>query len=45
MNAREKLLAKIKKWDGVNKYIVRKARKELRELDEQPQVEEEKPDL
>ena len=34
MRTRETLEQEIKTWDGVNKYLTRKARKELRELDQ-----------
>jgi len=36
---KEELENEIKLWDGLNKYIVRQAKAELRELENKPEIE------
>ena len=45
MVTKEELLAKIKTWEGKNKYIVRKAKQELKELEEKEEPVEINMDL
>jgi len=42
---KEELENEIKLWDGLNKYIVRQAKEELKELENKPEVVKEKEEM